>query len=257
MSKFHLLPGVSVLALMLAGCGTTPENPGLLEAREAYSVLQAKPESSRVAALETREAFSALGRAEQASLKDRKSAEVTQLAYLANRRIETAEQTILLRQAETGLQGIEAQRTQARLDVRTAQLKALQRLNAKPSDRGTVITFGDVLFDTGRAELRGGSHRNIQQLAHYLQQNPERKVLIEGFTDSTGSDALNQRLSEQRAAAVANALRRQGVAGDRMVTAGYGKEYPVAGNNDAQSRQLNRRVEVVISNDAQPVLPRY
>ncbi|MBA1198998.1 OmpA family protein [Pseudomonas plecoglossicida] len=148
-------------------------------------------------------------------------------------------------------------KAQARLDVRSAQLKALQNLKAKRTERGTVVTFGDVLFDTGRGELRSGSQRNIQQLAQYLQDNPQRKVLVEGFTDSTGSDALNQQLSERRAAAVGNALRRQSVSADRIVTAGYGKEYPVATNADAQSRQLNRRVEVIISRDAQAVAPRY
>ncbi|MGR3993560.1 OmpA family protein [Pseudomonas sp. 1121_17] len=257
MPKMHILPTVSILSLLLVGCSTTPENSHLLEARDAYSVLQSKPESSRIAALETQEAYLALGKAEQASLKDRKGSDVEQLAYLANRKIATAEQTILLRQAQVGLQGIEAQRTQARLDVRTAQLKALHNLKAKQTERGTVVTFGDVLFDTGRAELRSASQRNIRQLAQYLQDNPQRKVLVEGFTDSTGSDALNQQLSERRAAAVGNALRRQGVSADRIVTAGYGKEYPVATNADAQSRQLNRRVEVIISRDAQAVAPRY
>ncbi|MDF0733647.1 OmpA family protein [Pseudomonas entomophila] len=257
MMKSRLLPGLSAVALVLVGCGTTPENPALLQAREAYTVLQAKPEASRIAALETQDAYRALGQAEQASLKDRKGADVEQLAYLANRRIETAEQTIVLRLAEAGLHGIEAQRTQARLDVRTAQLKALQALKAKQTERGTVVTFGDVLFDTGRAELRAGSARMIQQLAEYLHANPERKVLVEGFTDSTGGDALNQRLSESRAASVANALRRQGVGLERITTAGYGKEYPVATNNDARSRQLNRRVEVVISRAAEAVAPRF
>ncbi|WDY59920.1 OmpA family protein [Pseudomonas sp. PSKL.D1] len=257
MSKINLLPAVSLLALVLAGCSTTPENAKLLEAREAFTQLQGKPASSRIAALETQEASVALTKAEAQSLKNRKAPEVEHLAYLAHRKIETAEQTILLRQAEVGLQGIEAQRTQARLDVRTAQLKALQALKAKQTERGTVVTFGDVLFDTGRAELRGGSQRNIQQLAEYLRANPERKVLVEGFTDSTGGDAFNQQLSERRAASVANALRRQGVSAERIASAGYGKEYPVAGNADAQSRQLNRRVEVVISQGADAVAPRF
>ncbi|CAM3768091.1 Outer membrane porin F [Pseudomonas reidholzensis] len=257
MLKRYRLPTVSVFSLLLAGCGTTPENAQLMEAREAYSMLQGKPAASRIAALETQEAYAALGKAEQASLKDRKGGEVEQLAYLAQRKIETAEQTINLRQAQAGLQRIEAQRNLARLEVRTAQLKALQALKAKPIDRGMLITFGDVLFDTGRSELRQGSQRDILQLAQYLLDNPERKVLVEGFTDATGSDGLNQMLSERRAAAVGNALRRQGIAAERVVTAGYGKQYPVATNADGQSRQLNRRVEVIISRDANSVAPRY
>lgn len=257
MSKSYLLPCVSVLALALAGCSATPENPSLLEAREAYSVLQGKPDASRLAALETQEAYRALGKAELVSLKDRKDVQVEHLAYLANRKIEAAEQTIVLRQAEAGLQRIEAQRTEIRLQVRTAQLKALQSLKSKQTERGTVVTFGDVLFDTGRAQLRPSSDRDIQKLAAFLNDNPERKVLVEGFTDATGSDAFNQKLSEQRAASVAMALRRQGVEPGRITTGGYGKEYPVASNADAHSRQLNRRVEVIISKGAERVPTRF
>ncbi|MFT0868055.1 OmpA family protein [Pseudomonas sp. CAM1A] len=256
MNRPTLLPALSVLALMLAGCAATPENPHLLEAREAFSALQAKPQAHRLAALQTQEAQAALAKAEAASLTNRKSPEVEQLAYLANREIETAEQTIVLRQAEAGMRGIEARRAEARLQVRTAQLNALKALNGQQTERGTVVTFGDVLFDTGRAELRGRSQGDIQQLARFLRDNPERKVLVEGFTDATGGDAFNQRLSENRAAAVAHALRQQGIDPARIVSVGYGKEYPVASNRDAQSRQLNRRVEVVVSRGADAVKSR-
>lgn len=252
----YIVLAASAVGLMLVGCGTTPENPGLLEAREHFSALQSKPESSRLAALETKAAFTALGQAELASIKDRMAPQVEQLAYLATQKIAVAEQTINLRTAEVGLQGIEAQRTQARLDVRTAQLKALQQLNAKQTDRGAVVTFGDVLFDSGHAELKASSQRNLMQLTEYLRANPERKVQIEGFTDSTGSDALNQQLSERRAGAVADALRRAGIAPERVNVVGYGKEYPVASNADAQSRQLNRRVEVIISHGSNAVSDR-
>lgn len=243
MSKVYVLPAVSLLTLMLAGCSTTPENPKLLEAREAYSVLQSKPESSRLAALETQDAYTALGNAEAASLKDRKSAEVERLAYLAGRQIEFAEQTIDWRKTDAAQKRIEVERTQAQLDARTAQLRALQ---TKPSARGDVVTFGDVLFQTGKAELNGGSYNKIQQLVAYLRDNPERKVLVEGHTDSTGDAGFNQRLSERRAESVANALRDRGVAPERISTAGFGKDRPVASNATHHSRQLNRRVEVVL-----------
>lgn len=91
MSVKYLLPAVSVMGLLLAGCSTTAENPGLLQAREHFSVLQSKPESSRLAALETKDAFNALGKAELASIKDRKAPQIEQLAYLANQKIAVAE----------------------------------------------------------------------------------------------------------------------------------------------------------------------
>ena len=256
MHKKLYLPALSLLALALAGCGTTPENTGLVAARAQYETLQANPEASRLAALETRDAFAALAKAETLSNQNRKDPAIDQAAYLASSKIAVAEQTILQRQAEAGIQGLDAERTRVRLDVRTQQLKALQALNAKKTERGTVVTFGDVLFDTGKAELRSGAVRNLQQLADYLRENPERKVRVEGFTDSVGGDGFNQSLSERRAQAVAFALQRLGVTPERLVSAGYGKSFPVASNASADSRQLNRRVEVIISSGDSLVPPR-
>ncbi|MEN5311294.1 OmpA family protein [Pseudomonas koreensis] len=247
MSNFKLLPVVSLCALVLAGCATPPENPQLLQARAQFAALQHKPESNTLAAIETREAFIALNKADQASLKDRKAPDVEQLTYLASQKIAVAEQTIAMRQAEAGLKKIDAERTQVQLDVRTQQLKALQAMKAQKTERGEVVTFGDVLFDTGKADLKYGSQRNFEQLAQYLTANPERQVRIEGFTDDVGSDDFNQRLSERRADAVAFALKRMGISADRLITKGYGKQFPIADNGSSHARQLNRRVEVIIS----------
>lgn len=247
MSNFKLLPVVSLCALVLAGCATPPENPQLLQARAQFAALQHKPESNTLAAIETREAFIALNKADQASLKDRTAPDVEQLTYLASQKIAVAEQTIAMRQAEAGLKKIDAERTQVQLDVRTQQLKALQAMKAQKTERGEVVTFGDVLFDTGKADLKHGSQRNFEQLAQYLTANPERQVRIEGFTDDVGSDDFNQRLSERRADAVAFALKRMGISADRLITKGYGKQFPIADNGSSHARQLNRRVEVIIS----------
>ncbi|MGE8393468.1 DUF4398 and OmpA-like domain-containing protein [Pseudomonas sp. BIGb0427] len=248
-----LFPAACVVALALTGCAATPENPQLLEARKLYSDLQSKPEASTLAALETQDASVALSKANQLSIADRRAPGIDQYAYLAKQKIALAEQTILGRKAEAGLSTIDVQRTQVQLDVRTQQLKALQAMKAKQTPRGDVVTFGDVLFDTGKADLKPGTQRDVQRLADFLINNPERKVRIEGFTDNVGGDAFNQRLSERRAQSVAFALERLGVDMSRMVTQGYGKEYPVADQTSAQSRQLNRRVEVIISNGASAV----
>jgi outer membrane protein OmpA-like peptidoglycan-associated protein len=253
MRIFLLIPTMSIFVLTLAGCATPPENANLLQARAQFSTLQSNPAASTLAAVETQNAFSALNKADMLSNQDRQSAGIDQLAYIAQQKTALAEQTILGRQAEAGLSNITAERTQVQLDVRTEQLKALQALNAKSTERGQLITFGDVLFDTGKAELKYGSRNNLQQLATFLAANPERKVRIEGFTDSVGSDAFNLQLSERRADSVAVALTRMGVDGSRLMTQGYGKEYPVADNSTVQSRQLNRRVEVIISNGSSAV----
>jgi outer membrane protein OmpA-like peptidoglycan-associated protein len=96
----------------------------------------------------------------------------------------------------------------------------------------------------------------VNKLAQFLQENPDRKVIVEGYTDSTGSDSYNQSLSERRASSVRTALVKMGVDPARIVTQGYGKEFAVADNNSVSGRAMNRRVEVTISNDNQPVAPR-
>lgn len=241
---------ISLLALLIAGCATPSVNSHLQQARDQFSALQSKPQAYTLAALETKDAFNALSKADAASNKDRRDPAIDQLAYLASQKIELAEQAILGREAEAGLKNIATERTQVQLDVRTQQLKALQALKAKKTERGQVITFGDVLFDTGKAHLKYGSQRSLQQLADFLTDNPERKVRVEGFTDTVGSDELNQGLSEQRAASVAAALAQLGVDRSRIITAGYGKQYPVAANTSSHGRQMNRRVEVIVSNTA-------
>ena len=124
---------------------------------------------------------------------------------------------------------------------------ALADLQAKKTDRGLVITLGDVLFTTGRADLKPGARRSLEKLSNFLQQYPQRTVQIEGFTDSIGTDDYNQGLSERRADAVRDELTGMGIARDRIQTRGLGKSDPVADNDSASGRQQNRRVEVIIS----------
>jgi outer membrane protein OmpA-like peptidoglycan-associated protein len=145
----------------------------------------------------------------------------------------------------------DAQRQAQEAQARSAQLETqLKDLAAKKTERGIIITLGDVLFGTDLARLTSDGMRTIQKLAMVLQQNPLRKVLVEGFTDSTGAAAHNQELSERRANAVRGALLEQGIASDRVAIRGYGESYPVAANETAANRQLNRRVEIVLSDDS-------
>ena len=150
-----------------------------------------------------------------------------------------------------------AQRKTQEAQARAAQLETqLAELAAKKTERGLVITLGDVLFGTDLSRLSDEGMRTTQKLASVLQQNPQRNVLIEGFTDSTGAAAYNQELSERRAMAVRDALQGQGVARERIQMRGYGQSYPVAANDTPSNRQLNRRVEIVVSDDNGQVLPR-
>ncbi|MBW8308010.1 MAG: OmpA family protein [Thiobacillus sp.] len=173
---------------------------------------------------------------------------------------QTAEQQALIAQqtAEQKAAALEAARAQAERDqaVIAQQEQQLKELNAKQTARGMVITLGDVLFSVNKAELSSGGVRNVQKLADFLNQYPQRKVLIEGHTDSTGSLSINQPLSERRADAVRTALVGMGISGDRIQTRGYADAHPVASNNTAAGRQLNRRVEIILSDDSGNIVPR-
>jgi outer membrane protein OmpA-like peptidoglycan-associated protein len=153
---------------------------------------------------------------------------------------------------------LEAARTQAERDqaLIAQQEQQLKELDAKQTPRGMVITLGDVLFAVNKAELSAGGVRNVQKLGDFLNQYPQRKVLIEGHTDSTGSRSINQPLSERRADAVRSALVGMGIGGDRIETRGYADVYPVASNNNAAGRQMNRRVEIILSDDKGNIVPR-
>jgi outer membrane protein OmpA-like peptidoglycan-associated protein len=135
----------------------------------------------------------------------------------------------------------------ARMQAETLQIQ-IAELNAKATDRGLVVTLGDVLFETGRSELKGGATSNLAGLARFLNEYPDRTVLIEGHTDNVGSDDSNFRLSQQRADSVKAYLAGQGIVPARLDASGKGEGYPVSGNESATGRQQNRRVEVVISN---------
>ncbi|MGZ3185120.1 MAG: OmpA family protein [Telluria sp.] len=132
----------------------------------------------------------------------------------------------------------------------------LVELHAVRTARGMVVTINDVLFDTDQATLRPDGMAEVTKLAKVLAYQPRRSVMVEGFTDSTGTAAHNQVLSERRAQSVRDALVGMGVDASRIAMRGYGQKYPVASNKTAADRQLNRRVEIVLSDEGATIPPR-
>lgn len=174
-------------------------------------------------------------------------------AAAANQQAAAAQQQA----ANAQQQAMDAQEQTRQLQARAAQLEViLVELQAKKTDRGMVITIGDVLFATNQAELTAGGMSTLRKLADVMGQNPDRTVLVEGFTDSTGSSAHNQELSQRRANTVAMALSSMGVPRERVAMRAYGEAFPVAPNDSATNRQLNRRVEIVLSNQGASIPPR-
>jgi len=123
-------------------------------------------------------------------------------------------------------------------------------LATSESARGLIVNMSDVLFDTGKFTLKTGTQVSLAKVGTILQLYPNLKVQVEGYTDSVGSDALNQKLSENRAGAVRDFLVSQGVAAENITSAGYGKANPVADNATAAGKAQNRRVNLVVSGDA-------
>lgn len=153
----------------------------------------------------------------------------------ASQQLASSQQSNAMQQAEL-----------ARRDSQVGDLQSqLRELNARKTDRGIVVTLGDVLFATGQSTLQGDSVRTMSKLAEFFKRYPQRTALIEGYTDSVGSDTSNQMLSERRAKAVMAALVGQGVPSASLRSEGFGEARPVGSNDSADGRRMNRRVEVV------------
>ena len=276
----RLIFTLAFVPLLIAGCGGPPRaNMALTDAREAYNRASNDPAVSTNAPVALQEAQEALRRAIAVWEEKKDTDDVNHYAYLAHQRVRIAEETAKLNAAQKEVEMVRNERQQVVLEARAAEAEHAQRmaeaeranadaaraaaeaalaraqqlanqvddLQAELTKRGLVLTLGDVLFDTGQATLKPGAERTTAALVTFLNENPGRNVLIEGFTDSVGSDQSNMSLSQRRADAVRTSLVGQGIAGTRIRTRGYGEAYPVASNDNAGGRQQNRRVEIVIS----------
>lgn len=249
------------LAVLIAGCASAPKQPvGAAAVRAQLTQLQSNQELASRAPVAIKEAEEAV-RAAEAPVKKKDKAQGAHLVQLAKSKVEVAIARGEAKLAEDQRKNIGEQRQEMRLEARTQEADAARReaeylqsqlaeLNAKTTERGIIVTLGDVLFETGRSELRGNSTANLSKLTAFLQRYPDRSVTIEGHTDSTGSDDSNMSLSQRRADAVRNYLLTQGVTSSRLSAYGKGESSPVGSNDSTSGRQLNRRVEVIITNPA-------
>lgn len=257
-----------VVGALLAACaGTPPQNASIESARAAYQAIADDPYVARSGASQLRQSEQALRRAESLLGQDADTDKVEHAAYLANRYAEIAAEkgnrarlqeqiaTAESRREQLSLQAesLKAQRAQTeaqRARAEAARLKSeMEALQATQTQRGMVLTLGDVLFDLDKADLKPAGVRTVERLAQFMQEYPERRVRVEGYTDSTGSEDYNLRLSERRAEAVRRALMQEGIDPPRIEVEGFGEQYPVASNDSASGRQQNRRVEIVISDE--------
>jgi outer membrane protein OmpA-like peptidoglycan-associated protein len=291
-----LKSAVFASVVMLAACATTPTTtPTLDQARADFVAASNNSQVTQYAPLQFKEATEALDKANAAAAKKDSLDKIDQLAYVAKQKIATAQEVARAKAAEADITHAKQERTEVQLQARTAEAErakmdaaAAQRdaaaaqqqaqmaqaqaaamaertarleailveLHAVKTERGYVVTIGDVLFDLDKASLKPEGISTLRKLADVMQQNPDRTVLVEGFADSTGKASHNQELSERRANTVAMALSSMGVSRDRVTMRAYGEAFPVAPNDTAANRQRNRRVEIVLSNEGATIPPR-
>lgn len=269
MSKNHSFPMTLLAVAILSGCASTP-NQSLIDAHSSYNKARTNPEVTNLAPLELKDASDTLNKADYAFSENEDLEAVNHLAYVAGQQVDIAKETANRKKAEAAVSASQAKRTQVQLDARTAEADAahanaardqilidqLKALNAQKTERGMMITLGDVLFSTDMAQLKSGGMRNVQKLADFMTQYPQYKVSVEGHTDSRGSDEHNQGLSDRRAAAVQTAMLNMAIGSERVTTRGYGEGFPVASNDNTGGRQLNRRVEIILSDENGNITPR-
>ncbi len=217
----------------IAAATTKMEQDALQLSRESSEVLLQKRDRELKAALaqaRPRAADSSAREAEQARMQ--------------------AEQARLQAEEARSQAEAEAKARAAEQAKAAALMKELSELRAQQTDRGLVLTVGDVHFAAGKAEVAPGGQRSVDQLVQFLKTYPKRRVLIEGHTDNTGNEDFNVKLSQQRADAVRSLLVARGIAPERIATRGYGPKYPIVENDTPAGRQQNRRVEVLVLNEA-------
>jgi outer membrane protein OmpA-like peptidoglycan-associated protein len=254
-------------AAMLAACGASPPPRELVDARAAYARAQQGPARDLDPAT-LADAKNALSRAERAYAASADEKDISTLGYVAERKAERADiqaqdvlNTAQQKQAEMEIQRLtaqqlsttnqqlqqeQAQRAEAERRAREA-LERMQGSTVREDERGLVITLpGQVLFSTGKSTLLPSSRQKLNEVADVLKDQPNRTIVVEGHTDSTGTDAKNEVLSRARAENVKDYLASRGVPSDRVTARGFGASHPVTSNDTSEGRAQNRRVEIII-----------
>jgi len=268
--------GLCASAAAAAACGSSAPTHELVDARRAYTVAEVSP-AAQLEPDKLLTARQALTRAEAAHKDDPGSDTEAHLAYLAERKAqiavadaeiaaaknsETKAEESYRQQLERAASGNQAELQSTRQELESeraaraaaearsaAALKSLAQVaTVNEEQRGTVITLsGSVLFPSGNDQLSPIARQSLDRVASVLVDQPaEKRISIEGYTDSRGSDAYNQQLSQKRADAVRSYLLNKGLPAERLQAVGKGESSPVATNDTAEGRASNRRVEIVI-----------
>jgi outer membrane protein OmpA-like peptidoglycan-associated protein len=284
---------IGIFSIFYDGCSSVPPRNSIVEsARRDFLVIAQEPYIQKYAPVAYANAKQSMDKTERAWRKDATEEELQHLAYLTRKRVAIAREIAGLNRAEEQIQQAEGQRKDILLEAREDEIESVRRraetaeqeaeyarmdaerarddaeqmqlqtgqlsqelsdLEAEQTERGLVITLNNILFDANKTDLKPIADNTLDKIADVLQQYEEHNLMVEGFTDSSGPEEYNESLSQQRAEAVKDALVERGVSPERIDARGYGEQYPIATNNTDTGRQLNRRVEIIVSNDETPV----
>jgi outer membrane protein OmpA-like peptidoglycan-associated protein len=216
------------------------------EQRRAAAEQAAKSDAERASAERAKaEAIAA----QQQAARDRADADAARAAAVAQQQIAMSESE----KARQAAAESDRMRMKAESDREALRKQLLDQFNlileTRDTARGLIVNMSDVLFDTGRYNLRPAAREKLARISGIVLSHPGLKLEVEGHTDSVGSDAYNQTLSEQRANAVREYLMSSGISPANVTSKGFGKTMPVASNDNAAGRQRNRRVELVVSGE--------
>ncbi|WP_025128727.1 OmpA family protein [Pseudomonas sp. PH1b] len=250
-----LLAGAS-----LVGCAGQHSEEALQQAGNDFQKVKEDSNVLRIAPKDVIRAGESLARADRLSSYWGSGGDVEHYAYLSSRYSAIAREHTELALNQEQAAKLELERQRLQLALREAKLLSVQQqgkwleeqiisLATTQTDRGLVMTLGDVLFDTGEAELKSSANRTVLKVVQFLQLNPKRVVRIEGYTDNTGEKQSNLQLSRDRAQSVADVLVDLGIDEKRIQVEGYGDDYPVEANASERGRAQNRRVEIVFSDE--------
>jgi outer membrane protein OmpA-like peptidoglycan-associated protein len=188
-------------------------------------------------------------RSAEATARAAQEAQARTQAEAAQKQAEAAQKKAQEDAEKSAAAAAQAEKEQQQLRAQLlAQLNSV--LQTVDTPRGLVVTMADILFASGKYELSQDANLKLARLSGVILAHPGLKLRIEGYTDSTGSEDFNLKLSGQRANTVQTFLVQQGLKQDDVTSAGEGQANPVSGNDTAAGRQQNRRVEIIVSGEA-------
>ncbi len=262
-----IVTGALLSVVGLTGCAHyTEAEQALQQADELFNSIKDDSQVLASAPKDVLRAGESLQRAEQLSGYLGSTEDVQHFAYLSQQYAYIAQERSQIASYQQQIEQLRIQRERLQLALREARLMSVQQqgqwleeqmisLATQDAERGLVLTLNDMLFDSGRADLKPAANRTVLKLVQFLQMNGQRTVRIEGYSDSDGDVQENLQLSRDRAQAVADTLVDLGVDVKRLQVMGYGDAFPIAENATERGRAQNRRVEIVFSDEVGRLAP--